>query len=208
MAELNAILSEAVAAAGAALPPIVEEPDGGPLGEGDDYDGEAVILGKPEKHDYVTFNVAKLVTVRLLARKPKVGYQPEYYYVPPPLRKDIAGDLLSFWVVPYFNHTSRAHGLYVARSVKDSADLKNNRYGRRLAKLFGESPSWHAGRMVRIWADTDNGTYKMKVRTLTEPVRFPDRTTANMLEEALGPTRYITDTSHPVYQEVLAGEDY
>lgn len=209
---MNGVLAEAVddmgRRAAAAVTVIETVRDDSPVGDEDDYDGEAVVLAKPEPLDRVTFNAAGKVTVRLLAVKPKGGgYQPDYYYVPPPLQKGIAGFLRAFWVVPYYNHTARSLGLYVAKAPKES-ELKNNRYGRRLAKLFAESAEWHARRTVRIWADTDSGTYHIKTEGLDQPVTFPARPTAELLAEALGPTRFITDVSHPVYQEVIAGEDY
>lgn len=191
----------------AAMAEMSDESNGSDQIGGEDYEDDLAVIGKPDPFDYVTFNLQGRIHIALLML-PGDGFEPAYYYVAKDIRREIAGQLRTFRVVPYVNHTAGHYGLHLSKLPRDGETFKNNSYGRKLAKLFGESAEWHAARKIRIWADLEARTYKVKMELLDKPMTFTDRPTAELLSEALGPTRMITDRSHRVYQEVLAGDEY
>jgi hypothetical protein len=163
-----------------------------------------VEIDRPGPHSWVqVFPELALRTPLLPYRSGKSGI-PDHHYVDPALEGmlrrhlkpvrvqmvfDVGGGGEAFlWVVPESEWSPYFAALQLVLS-KGKAFLDQNLF------LFGRSEGRKRGCQVQV-----------RARTPDDPVALlPSRPISQLLPEALGPERWITTTSHPVYVALTAG---
>ena len=63
--------------------------------------------------------------------------------------------------------------------------------------------------MIRIVSHRLAGRYRCKQRPANVAAMYgwPDRSTAELLGEAIGEDRFVTDVGHPIYRQLVEGQD-
>src|SRR5262249_28521406 len=98
---------------------------------------------------------------------------------------------------------TRAHALWVVHVTLD-----NPWYESLQEKLFRQPTEFFEQSEVRVYSDKDLGRYRVRRRPRSDAaVAWPDRPTGELLYEALGPSRVITTADHPLYRELVSGEE-
>jgi hypothetical protein len=127
----------------------------------------------------------------------------EYYWITPELRKGIKSELKAVRVFPFFSTLARCHVLWLVKVTLD-----NPWYTSLQDRLFRQSPEFFDRNEVRVFGDKEAGRYRVMKRPRTVPsVTWPDRSTGELLAEALGPSRIITSPDHPLYIDLVSGEE-
>jgi hypothetical protein len=195
---------EKVEAGAGALPPIVPENPGGDFDIGEEFEDGITPILKPKRDEWVRLLVGRAIKVRLYARqRPGQSFQTDYYYVDPAIRRAVAGELRLFTVVPYQSVTLGRVGLLVVPAAEPGA----SGWGDSMLALLGKPALWHAGHAVRIRADRERGRYGIRQKPCAEAVTEPTEPTEALLSAALGADRYVRDVTHPVYLQMVEGEE-
>jgi hypothetical protein len=127
----------------------------------------------------------------------------EYYYVDPKLRAKIRDDLSQVRIFPYFSTTARQTYLWI---VKVSVD--NSWYKSLQDRIFRQPPKFFEQKEIKIIAAKELSRYRVKQRERSvKDVPWPVRPVAELLGEAIGKDHFITAADHPLYAELVSGEE-
>ena len=139
---------------------------------------------------------------RLLIHKPNPdGMNEEYYYVHPDLRHAIRDELKDVRVFVYYAVKSRTHGLWIV-----NVSLGNSWY-ESLQPLFALPPSFFTNHQIKVIPDKPASRNHVWHRAMTGDVIWPQQPTDELLGEALGPDRFIQDADHPLYRDLIEGDE-
>jgi hypothetical protein len=166
---------------------------------------QAKEIRKPDRREWFVLNRASELPTRLLLHKPTPdGYEVEHYYVAKSLRGPIIDELKEVRVFICYSCKAQNHFLWVVNVTPD------NLWYETLDKLLQHPVEFFATRKFRIYSPrkpAKQDGYRVKVLPLTETVVWPGKSTDVLLGEALGPGRLITSVDHPLYRDLIAGED-
>jgi hypothetical protein len=171
----------------------------------DELGGAAVKIRRPGRREFIIINPALELSTKLIVHKPKGpdSMDEEFYWVASELRKAIRGELKPVRVVPYFSTPARCHGLWVVKVT-----LGNPWYTSIQDLVFRQPPEFFATYEVRVFGDKDLGRYRVMRRPRSiQAVTWPERPTGELLAEALGPSHIICSADHPLYVDLVSGEE-
>jgi hypothetical protein len=178
---------------------------GGEYDDGEDLDTSEGVptCRRPGRQEWVTLLLAMLLPCRLLAVK-KAGktFDMDYYFVEKALRRDIAGEVRPFVVIPYYSWDLRRVDLFVASAAEPGA----SGWGDSMLLLLRKGAEWHARHQVKIAANKEAAKYDIRFDPIPgEPV-VPAEPTGVLLANAMGPDKFIASADHPVYRSLLKGK--
>jgi hypothetical protein len=182
-----------------------EEIEYGDDEEEEEVGGSLVRIRKPGRREYFIMGPARELPVRLLVHKPKGPdtMDEELYYVVPQLRKGIGDELKSARVFLCYSVTARQFWLWVVKVTID-----NSWYSSLQDKLLRHPPEFFRAFEVRVKSDKDASCYRVFKRTRSvQSIPWPDRPLNDLLAEALGASKIITSPDHPLYADLMSGEE-
>jgi hypothetical protein len=175
------------------------------LDEGDELD---LTSGLPKKvrrlnrHEWIALHHASEHPTVLLFHKPTAeAIEDEHYYVDPALRGPIRDELKPARVFVYYSFTTRSHGLWIVKVTP------NNSWYESLHELFKLPAEFFNANAIRIMSDRKAYRYRVRHKSIPHTVSWPQQGTDVLLGEALGPSRFINTADHPLYRELVEGEE-
>ncbi len=169
----------------------VLEPGGTPLPVGPG----AYTISRPEPEDQILLNTPAAIGVTLLPVSREGIFEKDYFYIPlgHPLRERVRG-LKKYKIVPYYSVLRRAYRLWVCRPYGDHG------WATSLTTLLGQPAEWYEQHQVQVVSEKESGKYSITfLPTKVKPV-WGERTTNELLADALGPNRVVTSADHPALQ--------
>jgi hypothetical protein len=161
-------------------------------------------IRRPGRVEWFALDPSLALETRLLPRVTgPAGIDKEWYYVDHSIRKPIREDVRDVLVQPFYSISYRDLGLWIVPINE------GNPWYESAASLFRQEPKFYGENVFRVISDRASGKYRCKFKPapVTTLFRWPDRPTEEILGAALGEDRIITDTSHPVYKELIEGQD-
>ena len=161
-------------------------------------------IRRPARHEWFAIRPSLGLETRLLPRVTGPGgIDKEWYYVDYSIRGPIREEIREVIVYPYWSVLYRGLGLLVI-GVNEG-----NSWYESLVPLFRQEAQFYDQHLFRLLSDRTSGKYKVKFKAAPVPslYRWPDRPTEEFLGEALGEDHFITDASHPVFKELIEGQD-
>jgi hypothetical protein len=178
---------------------------------GEDLDFSAQMLPsirKPDRTEWFTFDPTDPLLVhltRLLAvQTGPGGFESRYFYVDPVLRRPIFEQIRDVQVVLFWSLRDKRWGLWIVNVNPD------NGWYQSLAPFLGQPSEFYLDRKFRIESDRSSGRYRIWGDKLPDTVKLPVRPTRpvpELLGAALGPQGFIRSADHPIYQQLIAGEE-
>lgn len=160
-------------------------------------------LRKPEPFEkFVLCVLQVLETVLLVLRTGVKGFEPRYYFVDPALQAEIAFALKSVVVIPWWSLRDRRWCLWVVNASEESPYFAN------LKPILEQPEEFYRGVSFTVLSEKESSRYRF--RKFSEARKFPadpGRPTGVMLGQAIGARGFIRDVSHPVYEQLIAGEE-
>ncbi len=157
-------------------------------------------IRRPDRREWFALKRDSELSTRMLLHKPKAdGIEVEHYYVAPALRGPIRDELKDVRVFLFYSFKTKGYGLWVV-----NVTLENSWY-ESLHQFFQQPATFFAQNAVRVISDKGNSRYRIKYKPLPADVAWPEKTTSELLGEALGPERFITSAAHPVYRDLIEG---
>lgn len=182
---------------------IPTEDDDDLLGEDElDMDSEIGLrIRKPAGTEFFKMNPASLFAALMLTYKANPDAMDEAtYWVAKSLRGKVGNDLR---MVKYFPcHSCASKRLFIMPVKVSDTD-----WYRSLEVLFKQPREFFETHAVRIKAEKELGRYRIMFREDKEPVAWPGKTTAELVTDALGSANIIASSDHPIYQELVSGEE-
>jgi hypothetical protein len=192
-----------VAAGGKLVVPREDFDDG--LDDGAELDlvgSQPMKVRKPHRRDWIALSRKSELPTRLLVHKPKADdIDVEHYYVDPSLRGPISDELKQVRVFVYYSFRSKIFGLWIINVTPD------NSWYECLVQLLQRPEEFFASRAVRVISDKPNSRYRVRHKPLPSDVAWPRKETGELLAEALGPERFIRSKDHPLYRDLVEGEE-
>lgn len=162
----------------------------------------ALKIHKPDRREWIAVKRESELTTRMLLHKPTAdGFDTDYYYVDKTLRDPIRTELKEVRVFLYYSFNAKVFGLWIANFTP------GNTYYDPLHVLFQRPVEFFAANAVRIISDTKNRRNRVKCKKLPNDVSWPTKSTSELLGEALGPDHFITSSDHPIYRDLIEGEE-
>ena len=159
-------------------------------------------IQKPGRREWIALNLASELPTRLLIHKPKAdGIEVEHYYIGSGLRGPIRDELKEVRVFVYYSFQTHTHAIWIINVTVD------NSWYESLQALLSQPPSFFAEKAVKISSDKDNDRYRVRAKALPSLVTWPSKSTEELLGEALGMGRIINSADHPIYRDLVEGED-
>jgi hypothetical protein len=179
------------------------------IGEGIGPETELDLIGpqrlkirKPGRREWIALDPASELPTRLLIHRPKVdGIEVEYYYVVPELRGAIVDELKMVRVFLCYSFTSRSHFLWPVNVTID------NSWYDSLLSLFGMPREFFGSNAIRVVPDKDKSRYRIRVKPIPTIPTWLGRATDDLLGEALGADRFINSVDHPLYRDLVEGQE-
>jgi hypothetical protein len=159
---------------------------------------EQKTIRKPKRREWVAINHAAELTTRLLIHEKK-RMEVEYFYVEPQLRGPIREELKDVRVFPFYSFKTDSYGLWIVKVT-----LGNSWY-ESLQALLSKPHAFFQQHAVRIFSDEPK--YRVKRKAIPFTVTWLPQSTAELLGQALGNDHFITSPNHPVYVELVEGEE-
>lgn len=191
---------------GKIIPTEIEPDEGLEDGFSEEYSpGEPIPLGKPEKDDWVALHsdavkgVSFGFTVRLLRRKQRGEFAPEYFYVSKPLRARVRRQMVQVRPILFYSFLERRVGIWPL------AVTRGNAYYESIAQLLAADHAYLSSHEFTIFADQSLRRYRTYVSPIRRAVNWPTESIGQLLARALGEERMILDVTHPVYVESTKG---
>jgi hypothetical protein len=157
---------------------------------------------KPGRREWIALDPTSELTTRLLIHKPKAdGIEVEHYYVIPPLRGPIIDELKMVRVFHCYSFASRTFFLWPI-----NVNLDNSWYD-SLLPLLGMKREFFLQNAFRVISDKANQRYRVKFKALSHPVTWIGKATGELLGEALGDDHLISAPDHPIYQDLVGGQE-
>jgi hypothetical protein len=159
-------------------------------------------LRKPGRREWIVLNRASEYQTRLLVHSPrKDDIEKEHYWVHPNLRvPEIRDELKGHRIFLYYSTRAKAFRLWPVPVTE------GNSWYESLVALLGLDESWFHTHEIKIIPDQTEGEYRVRKRTITQPVTWPDKPVSEILAETLGLEHIITVADHPVYRDIISGE--
>jgi hypothetical protein len=184
---------------------VPREDIGADLDAGDELDLVGMMtkkIRKPGRREWIALNPASELPTRMLLHKPNAdGIEVEHYYVRRNLRGPIREELKDVRVFVYYSFTTRTHALWIV-----NVTLENSWY-ETLVPLFQKPAGFFAENAIRVISDKGNSRYRIRFKPMPAPVTWPAKTTEQLLGEAIGASRFIMSPDHPLYLDLIEGED-
>ncbi|MBP62374.1 MAG: hypothetical protein CMJ62_12715 [Planctomycetaceae bacterium] len=140
--------------------------------------------------------------IRLLIHKPKPeGMDEEYYYVRSDLRHAIREELKDVRVFVYYAVKTKTHALWIVKVTLD------NSWHESLSPLFTLKSEFFEDNEIRVISDKPTSRYRIRSRPKTSNVTWPQKPTDQLLGEALGEDHFINDAEHPLYLDLIEGDE-
>ena len=164
---------------------------------------ESVIkLRKPGRREWVRLNRPSEFVVRLYVhQKKEEDIEKEHYYISsqlriPSIRKELKGHrVLQYYSVKSGKFRLWPIGISEGNSWYETMDL-----------FLQLDPEWFDRYDFKVIPDKDESCYTYKKRPSTTSVTWPEESTSQLLTQALGAHRVITSAEHPIYKELIEGE--
>jgi hypothetical protein len=155
---------------------------------------------KPGRREWIAIQHDAELPTRLLINEPKPGsIDPEYFFVASQLRAPIYDELKSVRVFPYYSFWTGSHAIWIVKVTPD------NPWYESLQSLLSLSHEFFDQHAVRVFSAKNK--YRVKYKALPTPVTWPSQSTSELLGEALGNDHFITSATHPVYRDLVDGEE-
>lgn len=159
---------------------------------------------RPGRLEWIALKPAISLETRLLplASGPG-GMDKTWYYVDPDLRGPIREEIRDCLVHPFYSELHRSLFLWIVTINEGNAWYES------LRPALEQPESFYDSHFVRIISSRLAGRYKCKQRpaNVANLYQWPNRLVTELLGEALGPDNFITSVDHPVYRELVAGQD-
>jgi hypothetical protein len=164
--------------------------------------GQALKIRKPDRREWIVLDRESELPTHLLIHKEKPdSMDVEYYFVANELRAPIAEELKPCRIFRYYSIKSRTYALWVLH-VNEGLDWYES-----IADLLHRGADFFSRHQIRVKSDRQNDRYRSFAMPLQRSVEWPQRQTAELLGEALGEHRFIRSADHPVYRELIEGEE-
>jgi hypothetical protein len=175
------------------------------LDEGDELDltsGLPKKERKPHRREWIALNPASEHPAVLLFHKPTPEtIEEEKYYVDPALRGPIRDELKPVRVFVFYSFTTKSHGLWIVKVTPD------NSWYESLHELFKLPAEFFNNNAIRIMSNKAKHRYRVNRKPIPHSVPWPQQGTDVLLGEALGASRFITTPDHPLYRDLIEGEE-
>jgi hypothetical protein len=159
-------------------------------------------IRKPHRREWVALNPASELTTRLLLHKPKAdGIDVEHFFIDRSLRPAIRQELKDVRALVYYSFTTRAASLWIINVTPE------NSWYESLVPLLKQPTEFFAKFAIRVISDKPNSRYRVKFKPLPGPVAWPNKSTEQLLGEAIGSSRFITRPDHPFYIDLVEGSE-
>ena len=158
-------------------------------------------LRKPHRREWIALNVGSELTTHFLVHKPRLdGIETEYYFVDGKLRAPIRDELKPVRILIYFSFATGEYGLWPI-----NVNIGNSWY-ESLVVLLNQPAEFFLKKELRVVSDKSAGVYRVKYRAIQQAVDWPKQETGQLLGDALGPDRFITDANHELYRDLIDGK--
>ena len=159
-------------------------------------------IRKPERREWFVLKHDSELPTRLLIHKPKPeSMDEEYYYVRPSLRRAIREELKDVRVFVYYAVKTKTHALGIVKVTLD------NSWYESLSPLFTLKTEFFEDNEIRVISDKPTSRYRILSRPETSNVTWPQKPTDRLLGEALGEDHFINDAEHPLYRDLIEGDE-
>ena len=161
-------------------------------------------IRRPGKLEWFALKPDRCLETRLL---PMVsgpsGMDKEWYYVDPAIRGPIREEIRDCLVYPYFSELHHSLFLWIV-TINEG-----NSWYESLRPALEQPAEFYDSHLIRIISNRLAGKYRRKQKPANVAAMYgwPDRPTAELLGEALGADNFISTPDHPVFRELVAGQD-
>lgn len=167
-----------------------------------DIDAEMDLrIRKAGRNEFFKMNPASMFSAFMLPYKPDPAAMDEAtYWVILKLRRKIAPELRKFSYLTCYSCASKR--LFIMPVKTSDTD-----WYRSLEVLFRQPHEFFETHAIRIKAEKEIGRYRIMFREDTAPVSWPTKSTAELVTDALGAANIISSPDHPVYQDLISGQE-
>ncbi len=163
---------------------------------------QAKKIRKPSRREWVALKRDSELPTRLLLHKPKPdAIDTEYYFVVEQLRGPIYDELKEVRVFVYFSFTSKTHALWIANVTID------NSWYESLQPLFQQPASFFTENAIRVKSVRPESRNQIRYKPLPHAPTWPQKSTEELLGEALGEEHFINSPDHPIYRDLIDGAE-
>lgn len=159
-------------------------------------------IRRPNRREWFVLRRSDELPTRLLFHKSDPeGIDEQAFFVAPKLRGPVRDELKDVRVFQYMSVRTQSLGLWVVKVT-----LENSWY-ESVQQLLTLPPTFLDEHEFRIASDKKNSRYRIFTRKRTHEVQWPTTSTQELLGEALGADNFITSADHPVYRDLVDGEE-
>lgn len=177
-----------------------EEAEDEDTGEELDVSSLHNIIRRPDRHEWFMLNRAREHPTNLVIVKGEE--KDEFYFVAPNLRGPITSELRSVRVFQYYSLTTKRFGVWIVKKTSENSWYESQN------SLLKRSPEFFASHQILIRSDKKDKVYRAWAKAYAGPsIVWPTESMADILGEALGSERYITSAEHPIYRDLIDGEE-
>jgi len=159
---------------------------------------------RPGRLEWIALKPERVLETRLLPMTTGPGgFDKEWFYVAPEIRGPIREEIRDCLVHPFYSELHRGLFLWIV------AIHEGNAWFESLRPALEQPAEFYGGHLIRIVSHRLAGRYRCKQRSANVATlyQWPDRPTAELLGEALGEDHFVTDVGHPIYRQLVEGQD-
>jgi hypothetical protein len=157
-------------------------------------------IRSPKRDEWIAVNHDAEFHTRLLIYEPK-QMEKEYFYVVPELRGPISDELKGVRVFPFYSFKTKSYALWIIKVTPE------NSWYESLQALLSRPHEFFQQRAVKVISHKPLQKYRVKHIRMPSSVEWRPQPTDELLGEALGPEHFITSATHPLYAELVEGEE-
>jgi len=159
-------------------------------------------IRKPERREWFVLKHDSELPTRLLIHKPKPeSMDEEFFFVHSNLRPAIREELKDVRVFVYYGAKTKTHFLWIVKVTLD------NSWYESLNPLLTLKSEFFEDNEIRVISDKPTSRYRVRFRPKTSNVTWPQKLTDQLLGEALGEDHFINDAEHPLYRDLIEGDE-